>query len=213
MLKGTRIKKLRKQYGLTQKELAKKMGTSEHSVYRLESKNGETTKSDLLEKLADALNCTTDYLLDRSDFNNFEFFDVVEDTDNLVRIPVFGRIPAGQPLEALSVDYGYIMIDKSNLRGGKQFIGLKVVGDSMYPMYMENDIVIVEIDPAPENGDDVIAFIGYDGEATLKRFHWLEDEEGIALEPLNREYPIKKYTKDGPDVRILGKVVEIRREV
>lgn len=214
MLKGERIKELRKQYGLTQVELAKKMGIGKQGVHRLEGKKGEATKSDVLEKLADALNCTTDYLLGRSDTNNVEFFKVVEDTDNLVKIPVYGKIPAGQPIEALTVDYGYIMIDKNDLRSGKQYIGLKVIGDSMYPMYMEDDVVVVEINPFPETGDDVVAFIGYDHEATLKRFHWINREEGvIELEPLNREYPSRKYGRDDLPVRILGKVVEIRREV
>lgn len=215
MLNGKRVKNLRKQYGMTQEALARKTGTGRQHLSRIENnKNGSVAKSDVVERLADALNCTTDYLLDRSEYNDFEFFEVVEDSDNLVQIPVYGRIPAGQPLEALEVDYGYITIEKDKMRGGKQLIGLKVVGDSMYPMYMEDDTIIVEINHTPETGDDVVAFIGYDHEATLKRFRWINQEEGvIELEPLNREYPIKQYGRDELPVRILGKVVEIRREV
>lgn len=213
MLYGKRVKELRKNIGLTQEQFGKKIGKSTQAISRIERGNPKPVKSDTLEILAESLNTTTDYLLGLSDLPKFELFEIIEDDDRTIKVPVYGKIPAGEPIEALQVDYGYVPVDKEKFRGGKRIIGLKVVGDSMYPYYMEGDIVLIEINPMPENGDDVVAFIGYDGEATLKRFHWLDNKEGLSLEPLNREYPVKKFLKGEQEVRILGKVIEIRREV
>lgn len=211
MLKGDRIKKLRNEYNLTQKELGEMIGGTDQTIYKFEKKKNENTRIKDIEKIADVLNVSTDYLLGRTDIPSLDIYSIVENNEKTVEIPVFGKVPAGVPIEALEVDYGYIPVDKDKLKGDKHLIGLKIVGDSMYPFYMDGDTVIIEITPEVESGDDVVVFIGYDYEATLKRFHWYKDY--IELEPLNREYPIKKFTRDDPPVRVLGKVVELRREV
>lgn len=210
MLKGKRVKELRKNLGFTQKEFAKKIGKSTQAVYRMERENTRPVKSDTLEMLSESLNTTTDYLLGLSDTPNLELFDIVENDEKGVLIPVFGSVPAGVPVEALQVDYGYISLDKQKLYGDKRFIGLKVKGDSMYPYYMDGDIVVIEITTDVKSGDDVVVYIG-NYEATLKRFHFKDDY--VELEPLNREYPVKRFGRDDPPVRVLGKVVELRREV
>lgn len=211
MLKGERIKELRKKYGLTQAELASKAKTSPSAIYMIEKDKRNTIKNPLLESLSDALNTSTDYLLGRTDIQNLDLYNVVDNSSGMVtEVPVFGKIPAGRPIEALEIDYGYVPVTTSMIRG-RQIIGLKVTGDSMYPKYMEDDVILIEITTDVQSGDDVVAFIGYDTEATLKRFHWKGD--AVELEPLNREYPVKRYTRDDPPVRILGKVIEIRRAV
>lgn len=210
MLKGDRLKNRRKYVGLSQKELCEKLGTNNQIVYQLESKEETNSKVKTLEKLADALNTSTDYLLGRTDIFNYDLFEITDSDENTVKVPVYGRIPAGIPLEAIKVDYGYVPVSKSTLRN-KQMIGLKVVGDSMYPLYMEGDVILIEVTTDVQSGDDIVAFVGYDNEATLKRYHKKEDH--IELEPLNREYPRKSYGKDDPPIRILGKVREIRREL
>lgn len=211
MLLGDRVKELRKKSGYTQEQLAKKMGKSKQIISRIEKTKERLVKSDTLELLSKELNTSTDYLLGLTNSPNLELVEIVENDDKGVLIPVYGKVAAGVPIEALEVDYGWIPIDKKLIMNGKRFIGLKVKGDSMYPFYMDGDTVIIEINPVVEDGDDVVAYIGYDYEATLKRFHW--EDDGISLEPLNREYPIKHYGKNDNPVRILGKVVEVRREV
>lgn len=210
MLNGERIKDLRKKNKMTQTELSNKVNSTKNTISRLERGRVSVTKTELLEHIADVLGTTTDYLLGRTDISSLEIYEVINGEDNVVYIPVYGRIPAGRPLEALEVDFGYVAVDKAMLRGGKQLIGLKVTGDSMYPKYMEDDVILVEITADVNSGDDVIAFVGDDNEATLKKYHLKDDH--IELEPLNREYPIKKYGFNDR-LRIFGKVKEIRREV
>lgn len=211
MFYGNRVKELRKKNGYTQKQFAEKIGKTTSAVSRLEKQKSSPIKSDTLELLSNALDTSSDYLLGLSDSPKLELVEIVENDDKGVLIPVYGKVAAGVPIEALPVDNGWIPIEKAMIKGGKRFIGLKVKGDSMYPFYMEDDTVIIEITPEVNENDDVVAYIGYDYEATLKRFHW--DEDGISLEPLNREYPIKHYGRGDAEVRILGKVVEVRRKM
>lgn len=206
---GARIKHLRKLRGLKQKDLAKITGISNQNISKYEKAESTVVKSNTLEKIANALNTSTDYLLGVKDFDDFDLVEINE--EDTVKVPIYGQIPAGRPIEALQVDCGYIEYSASHFKGGKQFIGLKVKGNSMYPFYMEGDTVIIEITPEAQSGDDVVVFIGYDNEATLKKFHQKEDH--IELEPINREYSIRKFYKNDQPIRILGVVRELRREV
>lgn len=206
---GARIKHLRKLRGLKQKDLAKLTGIKAQNLNYYENKESTVVKSTTLQKIANALNTSTDYLLGKKDFDDFDLFEINE--EDTIKVPIYGQIPAGRPIEALQVDCGYIEYSASHFKGGKQFIGLKVKGNSMYPFYMEGDTVIIEITPEAQSGDDVVVFIGYDNEATLKKFHRKEDH--IELEPINREYSIRKFYKNDQPIRILGVVRELRREV
>jgi len=128
------------------------------------------------------------------------------------RIPVLGSVPAGVPIEAIEdiVDWEDIPMDW--LRGGQEYFGLKVKGDSMYPKYLENDTVIVRKQDDCESGQDCVVYVnGYD--ATLKKV--VKKPDCIILQPLNPVYDPKIYDYNDEEnpVIIAGVVVEIRRSV
>ena len=206
---GERLKTLRNRKNYTQKTLSELTGISQQAIIRYEKTEENNIKIDNLNKLAEALNTTPDYLLGYSNISINDFYS--ENEEAKIKVPVYGRIPAGTPIEALQVDFGYIDVEATKFKGGKQFIGLKVKGDSMYPFYMEGDIILIELTPDAQSGDDVVAYIGYDHEATLKRFHRKEDH--VELEPINREYPRRSYGRQDPPIRILGVVRELRMEI
>ena len=64
----TRIKEVRKSKGITQKELAARLGVFPSAVSQFES--SENIKAETLEKIAAALNCSIVDLIDRSDYEN-----------------------------------------------------------------------------------------------------------------------------------------------
>lgn len=66
MIIAKRIKELRLDKKLTQKQLAEKVGCNSSMVTRWEKEECEPTASAIV-KLSEALNCTTDYLLGKSD--------------------------------------------------------------------------------------------------------------------------------------------------
>ena len=146
--------------------------------------------------------------------------DLVEKKENnIVSSPssavvlVYGTIPAGIPMECIEDILDTEEIPTSMLKGGKQYFGLKVKGNSMFPTYLNGDTVIFEKVDDCESGQDCVVMVnGNDG--TFKRV--LKNENGIILQPLNSEYePLvftNKQINDLP-VKIIGIAKEIRRKI
>ncbi len=120
-------------------------------------------------------------------------------------IPLAGKIAAGYPIEAISTDER-LTIDKQYSDTG--CYALKVKGDSMLEEgIFDGDYVIVKPEPAPRNGELVVALLG-DGNATLKRFY--KENNKFRLQPANKDYqPI--YVGSNEDLQIQGIVVGLYR--
>lgn len=131
---------------------------------------------------------------------------------NSATVFIYGTIPAGIPMECIEDIIDTEEIDASMLKGGKQYFGLKIKGDSMYPEYLDKDTIILRKQDDCESGDDCVVMVnGNDG--TFKRV--FKNENGIILQPLNNSYQPMIYTNEQVEtlpVRILGKVVELRRK-
>jgi len=124
---------------------------------------------------------------------------------DVVEVAIVGRIPAGQPIEAIEHDCGTVAVKRDLLRGREAY-ALKVEGQSMVKAsILDGDYVIVRKQQTAEDGDIVVALI--ENEATLKRFY--RDGDGVRLEPANsRMRPI--HVQSG-EFRIQGKVVGVQR--
>lgn len=175
-------------------------------------------------KICKALDLSIDKTIEKNDlvstlnFDNATYIKPIEDDENMVQIPVLGTIKAGIPIEAQEDILEYIEIPKLWLRGGKQFYGLKISGDSMYPKYQENDIVVFEDSrsydlESARNKDCAVMVNGYD--ATFKKV--LLSNDGITLVPYNTgSYDLMMYSnKDIAEkpVRIIGIAREKRTRV
>lgn len=193
---GRRIKSKRKEFKLTQQELAEKSNISRSYLSDLE--NGRYNPS--IETLTDIVKVLG---MDIEAFFNDDI------SERAHRINVYGSIPAGIPIEAIEDIIGWEEIPKDWLKGGKEYIALIVEGDSMYPKYLDGDTIIVRLQPDCETGEDCVCYVnGYD--ATLKRVK--KDVNTITLQPLNPNYPPQTYSHPG-EVTILGVVKELRRKI
>lgn len=98
-------------------------------------------------------------------------FELNIKTDKLgnpvIEIPLLGTVKAGYDYMAQENWEGTIDIDKKLAESGEMF-ALKVHGDSMYPVLIEDDIVIIKKQDDFETGDIVVAIINGD-EATIKK--------------------------------------------
>ena len=129
-----------------------------------------------------------------------------------VQIPILGRVPAGVPIEAIEDILGYTDIDYDLVKYGERYFSLKVQGDSMYPDYLPNDLIIIKQQSDCNSGDDCVVLVnGYD--ATFKRI--IKENDGIKLKPLNNNYETRKYTNEdikNKPVIIVGVCKEVRRK-
>lgn len=122
-------------------------------------------------------------------------------------LPIVGQVRAGLPALALKEIEGYYPLEQLQLRGGTFF--LRVKGDSMInDAIVEGDLALIRPQKTAQNGDIVVAMV--DGEATLKRFY--RERDHIRLQPRNPNMaPI--IIPAGEEVRIIGKVIKIVRDI
>jgi repressor LexA len=123
-----------------------------------------------------------------------------------VQLPLYGKIAAGTPIEALRDHSNAIDIPASMLGRGEHY-ALSVEGDSMIEAGIhDGDTVLIERCENAENGSIVVALID-SNEVTLKRLRRKGDS--IALEPANQAHKTRIF---GPDrVKIQGKLVGLMR--
>ena len=156
------------------------------------------------------------------------------------RIPLVGRIAAGQPLEIVdrAVDvssdgteslagefdapgvFSRIAIDPSVFFSGAQpgeLVALRVSGESMIESgILDGDVVIIRPQETVEEGD--VAAVVVDGAGTLKRWSRGAVSKGesesnpVRLHPANERFPVLEIREeDGKDVRVFGKYVGLVR--
>lgn len=203
-MNGKRLKMLREEKGLTQKDLAEKLSLTPKAISFYELGSREPS-GDALIHMAHILGTTTDYLLGNSTTKEAD-----QKVGRGVRIPVLGRVVAGIPIEAVEEILDYEEITPELAATG-EFFALKIRGHSMEPRMMEGDVVIVRRQDDVDSGDVAIVLVNGD-EATVKRVK--KQPEGITLIATNTSvyephFYSNKEIAELP-VRILGRVVELR---
>ncbi|URW76364.1 transcriptional repressor LexA [Sphingomonas donggukensis] len=125
--------------------------------------------------------------------------------NDVIEIPLHGRIAAGMPIEAME---GATMLPvPAALLGSGEHYALEVSGDSMVEKgILDGDYALIKRTETARDGDIVVALID-EHEATLKTFH----REGtmVRLDPANRNYDAQRY--DSRKVRVQGKLAGLLR--
>ncbi|MEQ8664433.1 MAG: transcriptional repressor LexA [Rhodospirillales bacterium] len=124
-----------------------------------------------------------------------------------VSVPLYGRIAAGTPIEALSDPSRFVDLPPSMLGRGDHY-ALEVDGDSMIEAgIFDGDTVVIEPCDTAENGTIVVALVDEE-EVTLKRLR--RHGNSVALEPANAAYETRIC---GPDqVKVQGRLVGLIRQ-
>jgi repressor LexA len=123
-----------------------------------------------------------------------------------VQLPLYGRIAAGQAIEALRDDGAHIEVPMAMLGAGDHF-ALEVAGDSMIDAgILDGDTVIIRKGETAETGQIIVALID-ENEVTLKRIR--KRGNSIALEPANARYETRLLPPDR--VKVQGRMVALMR--
>lgn len=125
----------------------------------------------------------------------------------VVELPLYGRIAAGSPIEALRDPGSFISLPSSLIGSSGDFYALEVDGDSMIEAgIQDDDIVVIERVETAENGSIVVALVD-ESEVTLKRYR--SKGGSVALEPANKNFETRIFPPDR--VRIQGRLVGLFR--
>lgn len=204
-----RIEELAKNNGLTVNALRLKAGVSQTTLSELKSGRTQDLSRKTAQKLADVLGITVDDLYGVSSVSGKA---KANSCDLCKTIKVLGKVPAGIPVEAIEYVVDEIDLTPALFNDSYEYFALLVTGNSMYPEYLDGDVVVVRKQSTAETGDDVVAFIG-SCDATLKRLQ--KYQNSIRLKALNPEYESFTYTIEEIEslpVVIIGTVVELRRK-
>lgn len=133
--------------------------------------------------------------------NEFE-----NNSDDVVTVPLLGKVTAGNPIEAIEVPNEVISLPAYLLPKKKEVFTINVQGDSMINAGIyDNDIVIVERNENAKNGDIVIA-MDEENQVTIKRY--FKEKDYIRLQPEN-DYMLPIILKEAT---ILGKAIGLYRK-
>ena len=128
-----------------------------------------------------------------------------EPANDIIEIPLHGRIAAGMPIEAF--EGSSMLAVPAALLGSGEHYALEVAGDSMVEAgILDGDYALIKRQEVARDGEIVVALIE-DSEATLKYFR----REGamVRLDPANRAYDPQRYAP--AQVRIQGKLSGLLR--
>ena len=133
-----------------------------------------------------------------------------EDED-LVEVPILGRVAAGALILAEESIVDTVRIDRGLVRGGRDVFGLRVQGDSMIDAgILSGDYIFVRKQLTASKGDIVVALIG--DEATVKYYH--PERDYVRFQPANKTMaPILVRAVDFKPTMLLGVVIGLYRKI
>lgn len=185
--------------GLSQDDLAKRMGySSRSSINKIEK--GRPISQKIIHKLAKALNVSEVYLMGYTDNEDGTPSNVF--IPDFHKVPMLGSVPCGEPKLAIEEngEYGLIADEKADFC-------LRANGDSMAGVGIrDGDLVFCKEADVVDNGS--IAVVIIDSDATLKRFYYYPAKNMVILRAENPAYSDLIY--QGPEIdqiRVIGKAI------
>lgn len=133
-----------------------------------------------------------------------------ENSSHGSRVPILGRIAAGEPSLAAQIPDGEVLVDSDYFGRHSEMFALRVRGDSMKDAgILHGDLVIVRRQDHAQNGDIVAAIL--DDEATVKFFY--QEGDAIRFQPANEAMRPIIVKRDQANLHIAGKVVGVMRHL
>ena len=202
---GERIKKLRKEKGISVDKLAELIGKDRATIYRYESKDIENMPTGVLEPLSKALGTTPAFLMGwESNVEKIPF------SKTYMR-PLYDSVAAGLGVPAENTIVGYIPTYIQNAIEKEKYIWVNVQGDSMSPLIDDGSQILIRLQDTIDSGQVAVVLI--DGEeAVVKKVNYGDD--WIELISVNPYYPPRRFEKaEVQRVRIVGVVKKVSKDL
>lgn len=198
---GIRLRRLRKEYSVTQATLAGEFNISQQAVAKWEA-GLSFPDPEMLVRLAEYFHVSTDYLLGRK--TGFPGQKTIP-CGSFAPVPLAGTVRAGFGMDAFEDFQG---TEPADVRDPDDYFYLTVTGDSMEPYIRDGDLALVHKQSTLQSGD-LGVMVYRDGEGTLKRF--FQEGGRVRLQPFNPSY--ETLILSGEELsclHIMGKVVETK---
>ena len=171
---GENIKRLRKKARYSQEQIARKLGLTQGSVSSWETGRNNPEASQLAE-LAKILDVSVEDFFDESPHRDLDAINITRRA-----VPILGNVPCGEQRIPDTEPDGYADLPE----GVQADFALRCIGDSMSPLLMDGDLVLIRQQTDVEEGQ--IAAVSIDGETTLK--HVYHHPGGLLLIAENSKY-------------------------
>ena len=209
---GDRIRAARIKKNMTLEDVARRAGVTRQTIQKYETGIITNIPSDKIEAIAAALHVTPAYLMG---WENDDMPRNAQVISVFISFPVIGSVRAGYggiAIEEYTGDIERFPIEDLGGRDPENFFVLHVAGNSMWPLILDGDRILVERTSTVDNGS--LAVVIYNGEeATIKRIKY--GDGFIELIPQNPEF-MPRIIKDSAELEechIIGKVVKLIRKI
>lgn len=200
------IKKARKDAGLTQKQVADKLGITYQAISNYERGKNRIEIS-VLTELCSIYGLSVTKVLQDEDLSSASTVEPLGEYRPSHRIPILGRVAAGAPMYAEENIEGYTY---SELNGGAEYFALRVKGDSMTAARIaDGDLIICRAQDIVENGQIAVVLVD-DQEATVKIYRREGDLVTLLPQSYNPAHKPQIYDLHKTRIKILGLVVEVK---
>lgn len=163
-------------------------------------------------KIAEYFSVTTDYLLGKSPVRHggMEIQSVGDET--YIPVPVIGVVAAGYQALADTDIIGYELVSADILKDGFEYAWLKVKGDSMYPLIMDGDLVLVRLQDEIDSGELAVVIVDEE-DGVIKRVQYSTNKVTLISEN-SEKYPPRVFErKEINRLRIWGKAIDLKRKL
>lgn len=205
---GKRLKYLRKELNKTQNEVAESIKISRANYSHFENDRNEPD-GEILNRLADYFDVTTDYLLGRSNVSKPAEIKQVEKND-WISVPIVGTIKCGPGGIIYEDIEGFTSYPKSELDSSHEYVVLNATGDSMIgDGISDGDLALIQKEPDFVQGK-IYAVVVDSEEVTLKRV--TKTDDSVILVPSNPKYDPRIVTGlELETFQIVGRLINIKR--
>lgn len=207
----TRILKLIDENNTDQKDLATALGLKKQSISEWKAGRTKSYKK-YIGQIADYFGVTTDYLLGNSPVRHGGMEIQSVNDDRYIPISVIGVVAAGYQALADTNIIGYELVSADMLNDGFEYAWLKVKGDSMYPLIMDGDLVLVRLQNEIDSGDLAVVIVDEE-DGVIKRVQYSTNKVTLISEN-SEKYPPRVFEKaDISRLRIWGKAIDLKRKL
>ena len=212
MTVGDRIRKLRKEKGISVDKLAELIGKDRATVYRYESQDIEKMPTSVLEPLAKALGTTPAYLMGWNETENKSNDNLNPlPKENIYMRPLFNSVAAGFGAVAENTIVSYIPTYIKNPIEQEQYIWISVQGDSMSPLIDDGCDILIKKQESVDSGQIGVVLID-DEDAVVKKINY--GKNWIELVSINPYYPPRRFEGANMQrVRVVGLVKKVSKEL